>query len=156
MRINDWSSDVCSSDLQRAIENKRNLDVISDGIAAEDIGKYPEQNIAESLQRVTGVQISRNLGEGQFLSVRGLDPKFTNTLYNGRQLPSGSGTRAFDFQVLSANFASQVDVYKSPTADMLESRSEEHTSELQSLMRSSYAVFCLKKQKLLHAHQTLI
>src|SRR3546814_4280972 len=94
MRISDWSSDVCSSDLQ---------------------------NIAESLQRVTGVQISRNLGEGQFLSVRELDPKFTNTLYNGRQLPSGSGTRAFDFQVLSANFASQVDVYKSPTADMLES-----------------------------------
>ncbi|MCM8730284.1 TonB-dependent receptor [Hephaestia sp. GCM10023244] len=110
-----------AASLQRAIENKRNLDVISDGIAAEDIGKYPEQNIAESLQRVTGVQISRNLGEGQFLSVRGLDPKFTNTLYNGRQLPSGSGTRAFDFQVLSANFASQVDVYKSPTADMLES-----------------------------------
>src|SRR3546814_18213555 len=95
MRISDWSSDVCSSDLQ---------------------------NIAESLQRVTGVQISRNLGEGQFLSVRGLDPQFTNTLYNGRQLPSGSGTRAFDFQVLSANFASQVAVYKSPTADLLESR----------------------------------
>src|SRR3546814_5871169 len=80
-----------------------------------------EQNIAESLQRVTGVQISRNLGEGQFLSVRGLDTKFTNTLYNGRQLPSGSGTRAFDPQVLSAHFASQVDVYKSTTADMLES-----------------------------------
>src|SRR3546814_19753752 len=60
-----------AASLQRAIENKRNLDVISDGIAAEDIGKYPEQNIAESLQRVTGVQISRNLGEGQFMSVRG-------------------------------------------------------------------------------------
>lgn len=110
-----------AASLERAIQNKRNLDVISDGISAEDIGKYPEQNIAESLQRVTGVQITRNLGEGQFLSVRGLDPKFTNTLYNGRQLPSGSGTRAFDFQVLSANFASQVDVYKSPTADMMES-----------------------------------
>lgn len=110
-----------AASLERAIQNKRNLDVISDGISAEDIGKYPEQNIAESLQRVTGVQITRNLGEGQFLSVRGLDPKFTNTLYNGRQLPTGSGTRAFDFQVLTANFASQVDVYKSPTADMMES-----------------------------------
>ncbi len=110
-----------AASLQRAIENKRNLDVISDGIAAEDIGKYPEENIAESLQRVTGVQITRNLGQGQFLSVRGLDPKFTNTLYNGRPLPSGSGTRAFDFQVLTANFASRVDIYKSPTADMLES-----------------------------------
>lgn len=110
-----------AASLQRAIQNKRKMDVVSDGIAAEDIGKYPEQNIAESLQRVTGVQITRNLGQGQFLSVRGLDPKFTDTLYNGRPLPTGSGTRAFDFQVLSANFASQVDVYKSPSADMLES-----------------------------------
>ena len=107
--------------LEQAIENKRNADIVSDGISAEDIGKYPEQNIAESLQRVTGVQITRSLGDGQYLSVRGLDPKFTDTLYNGRQLPSGSGTRAFDFQVLSSNVASQVDVYKSPTASMLES-----------------------------------
>jgi TonB-dependent receptor len=110
-----------AASLRRAIAHKRNLDVISDGISAEDIGKFPEQNIAESLQRVTGVQITRDLGEGQFLSVRGLDPKFTDTLYNGRQLPSGSGTRAFDFQVLTANFASQIDVYKSPSADMPES-----------------------------------
>src|SRR3546814_21086449 len=111
MRISDWSSDVCSSDL-----------VISDGIAAEDIGKYPEQNIAESLQRVTSVQISRNLGEGQFLSVRGLDPNFTNTLYNRRPPPSGSGTPAFGFPVRSATFASQANVYHSPPAAKLESR----------------------------------
>lgn len=110
-----------AASLERALQNKRNSDVISDGIAAEDIGKYPEQNVAESLQRVTGVQITRTLGEGQFLSVRGLDPKFTNTLYNGRQLPSASGSRAFDFQVLTANFASRVDVYKSPSADLIES-----------------------------------
>ncbi|MDV6330695.1 TonB-dependent receptor [Asticcacaulis sp. 201] len=110
-----------AASVQKALRNKRAADVISDGIASEDIGKYPEQNIAESLQRVTGVQISRSLGEGQFLSVRGLDPKFTNTLYNGRQLPSASGTRAFDFQVLSSNFANRVDVYKSPTADLIES-----------------------------------
>src|SRR3546814_19827394 len=88
-----------------------------------------EQNIAESLQRVTGVQISRNLGEGQFLSVRGLDQKFTKKLYNGRQLPSGSGTRAFDFLVLYANFANQVDVTKSATADMLESGLAETRSD---------------------------
>jgi iron complex outermembrane recepter protein len=110
-----------AASLQRALATKRKLDVISDGISAEDIGKYPEQNIAESLQRVTGVQITRSLGDGQFLSVRGLDPKFTDTLYNGRQLPTASGSRAFDFQVLTANFASQVDVYKSPSADLQES-----------------------------------
>ncbi|WP_083918854.1 TonB-dependent receptor [Rudaea cellulosilytica] len=107
--------------LERALANKREADVVSDGISAEDVGKYPEQNIAESLQRVTGVQITRSLGDGQFLSVRGLDPKFTDTLFNGRQLPTASGTRAFDFQVLTSNFANQVDVYKSPTPDLPES-----------------------------------
>lgn len=107
--------------LELALSNKRDADLISDGISAEDVGKYPEQNIAESLQRVTGVQITRSLGNGQFISVRGLDPKFTNTLFNGRSLPSASGTRAFDFQVLSSNFANRVDVFKSPTADLPES-----------------------------------
>lgn len=107
--------------LKKAIDNKRNNEVISDGIAAEDIGKFPETNLAESLQHITGVQITRSQGEGQFISVRGLDPKFTDILYNGREIPAGTGTRAFDFRTLASNFASQVDVYKSPTADMLES-----------------------------------
>jgi len=110
-----------AASLEKAIENKFQAPNITDGISAEGIGQFPEQNLAESLQRVTGVQITRNQGEGQFISVRGLDPKFTDTLYNGRQLPSGSGTRAFDFQVLSGNFAQRVDVYKSPTADLPES-----------------------------------
>jgi iron complex outermembrane recepter protein len=110
-----------AASLERALDNKRNADVVSDGISAEDIGKYPDPKSAVSLQRVTGVQITRSLGDGQYLSVRGLDPKFTDTLYNGRQLPTASGTRQFDFQVLTANFANRVDVYKSPTPDMIES-----------------------------------
>ncbi len=110
-----------AASLEKAIEDKFKAANITDGISAEGIGQFPEQNLAESLQRVTGVQITRNQGEGQYISVRGLDPKFTDTLYNGRQLPSGSGTRAFDFQVLSGNFAQRVDVYKSPTADLPES-----------------------------------
>jgi iron complex outermembrane recepter protein len=110
-----------AASLGKAIQDKFKAANIIDTISAEGIGQFPEQNIAESLQRVTGVQITRNQGEGQFISVRGLDPKFTDTLYNGRQLPSGSGTRAFDFQVLSGDFAQRVDVYKSPTADLPES-----------------------------------
>jgi TonB-dependent receptor len=110
-----------AASLERAIEDKFQAANITDAISAEGIGQFPEQNLAESLQRVTGVQITRNQGEGQFISVRGLDPKFTDTLYNGRQLPSGSGTRAFDFQVLSGDFAERVDVYKSPTANLPES-----------------------------------
>jgi TonB-dependent receptor len=110
-----------AASLEKAIESKFKAPNITDSISSEGIGQFPEQNLAESLQRVTGVQITRNQGEGQFISVRGLDPKFTDTLYNGRQLPSGSGTRAFDFQVLSGDFAQQVDVYKSPMADLPES-----------------------------------
>src|SRR6202012_3511604 len=60
--------------LATAVENKRNAAAIIDTIAAEDIGKFPEQNLAESLQRITGVQIQRSAGEGQFVSIRGLDP----------------------------------------------------------------------------------
>jgi TonB-dependent receptor len=110
-----------AASLEKAIESKFKAPNITDSISSEGIGQFAEQNLAESLQRVTGVQITRNQGEGQFISVRGLDPKFTDTLYNGRQLPSGSGTRAFDFQVLSGDFAQQVDVYKSPIADLPES-----------------------------------
>lgn len=109
-----------AASLEKAIRYKFKAPNITDSISAEGIGQFPEQNLAESLQRITGVQITRNQGEGQFISVRGLDPKFTDTLYNGRQLPSGSGTRAFDFQVLSGDFAQRVDVYKSPMADLPE------------------------------------
>lgn len=110
-----------AASLRKAIETKRASDVVSDGIAAEDIGQFPETNLAEALQHVTGVEITRSQGEGRNISVRGLDPKFTNVLFNGRQLPAGSGNRAFDFRTLSGDFANSVEVYKSPEASMLES-----------------------------------
>jgi iron complex outermembrane receptor protein len=103
--------------LAKSVGVKRNADVISDAIVAEDIGKFPQQNMAESLQRITGVQITRSKGEGQLVSVRGLDPKFTQLLYNGRYLPAASGSRSFDFTILSADFVSELQVAKSPTAD---------------------------------------
>ncbi len=105
--------------LQLANEQKRNADVVSDGISAEDIGKFPDQNLAESLQRITGVQITRSRGEGASVSIRGLAPDFARTQYNGRTLGSG-GSRSFDFTSLSAEFVSAVEVAKSPTADMIE------------------------------------
>lgn len=106
--------------LARSVAVKRDADVISDAIAAEDIGKFPQQNMAESLQRITGVQITRSKGEGQLVSVRGLDPKFSQILYNGRQLPAASGSRSFDFTILSADFISALQVRKTPTADLRE------------------------------------
>lgn len=105
--------------LQLANEQKRSADVVSDGISAEDIGKFPDQNLAESLQRITGVQITRDRGEGSSVSIRGLAPDFARTQYNGRTLGSG-GSRSFDFTSLSAEFVSAVEVAKSPSADMIE------------------------------------
>lgn len=105
--------------LARAANIKRNEATVSDVIAAEDIGKYPDVNIAESLQRVTGVQITRSRGAGSSISVRGLSPSFVSTELNGRQIVSGSG-RAFDFLSLSPDFVSSVVVEKSPTASEID------------------------------------
>src|SRR5258706_13279956 len=63
--------------LQTAIESKREAASISDTISAEDIGKFPELNLAESLQRITGVQLTRNNGERQVVTVSGRPPNFT-------------------------------------------------------------------------------
>ena len=105
--------------LQDAAEIKRSSAVVSDVISAEDIGRFPDQNLADSLQRVTGVQIERSLGEGNRVSVRGLSSDFTRIQYNGRTITS-SGARSFDFGVLGSDFVSAVEVYKTPTADMTE------------------------------------
>ena len=64
--------------LAKSVGVKRNADIVSDAIVAEDIGKFPQQNMAESLQRITGVQITRSKGEGQLVSVRGLDRNSRN------------------------------------------------------------------------------
>ncbi len=105
--------------LDIANQIKRNANVVSDVISAEDIGKFPDLNLAESLQRITGVQITRSAGEGSGASIRGLPQEFTRVQYNGRTLGSG-GTRSFDFTAFSSLFTSSVEVLKSPTADMIE------------------------------------
>ncbi len=105
--------------LDLANDAKRRADVVSDVISAEDIGQFPDLNLAESLQRITGVQITRSAGEGSGVSIRGLPQEFTRVQYNGRTLGSG-GTRSFDFTAFSALFTSAVEVIKSPTSDMIE------------------------------------
>ncbi|GAA5132995.1 TonB-dependent receptor [Thalassotalea piscium] len=106
--------------LAKATEVKRSLDVVADVISAEDIGKFPDQNLAESLQRISGVQISRNRGEGDDVSIRGLSPSFSRIQFNGRTLPSATGGRSFDFTILPSDFVSALEVYKTPSADMEE------------------------------------
>lgn len=98
--------------LSSSLTTKRIQDGVVDAVSAEDAGKFPDTNIAESLQRVTGVQIQRNGGEGRYISVRGLGPEFNNVLVNGRTMTSDTGGREFSFDLLSSDLISKALVYK--------------------------------------------
>ncbi len=112
--------------LQAAADIKRDAQGVVDAISAEDIGKFPDTNLAESLQRITGVSIDRNSGEGSTVTVRGFGPDFNLVLLNGRQMPaSGLGgcceapaSRSFDFANLASEGVAAVEVYKSGRASL--------------------------------------
>lgn len=87
--------------LQRNTEIKRNAAGVVDSISAEDIGKFSDTNLAESLQRITGVSIDRSNGEGQSITVRGFGPSFNAVVVNGRRLASESEPRGFSFDTVS-------------------------------------------------------
>lgn len=116
--------------LNRAIDIKRTSAGVVDAISAEDIGKFPDTNLAESLQRITGVSISRANGEGSQVAVRGFSGGFNLVTLNGRQLASTSidtstgnafatGTgRSFDFQNLASEGVATLEVYKTGRANI--------------------------------------
>jgi TonB-dependent receptor len=120
--------------LQRSMDVKRNSSGVVDAITAEDIGKFPDTNLAESLQRITGVSIDRMNGEGSQITVRGFGPGFNMVTLNGRTLPTGSAygggsgkdpsstrsgnSRAFNFANLSSDAISGVEVYKTSKANI--------------------------------------
>ena len=105
--------------LKKSMDLKRNRAGVVDAITAEDIGDFPDSNLAESLQRITGVSIDRERGEGARVTVRGFGPDFNLVLLNGRQMPTSSGLgRSFDFGNLAAEGISAVEVYKSGQADV--------------------------------------
>jgi len=107
--------------LASSLNLKRNSDGIVDGIVAEDIGKFPDTNLAESLQRISGVSIDRVNGEGQKITVRGVGPDFNMVLLNGRQMPTSNlgdlNGRSFDFSNLASEAISQLQVYKTSRAE---------------------------------------
>ena len=72
--------------LQQSIETKRNAVGVVDVITAEDVGKFPDKNLAEALQRVPGVTVNREFGEGERVNIRGTDSSLTKTLLNGHSL----------------------------------------------------------------------
>ena len=117
--------------LERSIAIKRNSNGIVDAISAEDIGKFPNTNLAESLQRITGVSIDRVNGEGSTVTVRGFGAQYNLVTLNGRQLATsnivavggdqnGDGAggfgRSFDFANLAAEGVKTLEVYKTGRA----------------------------------------
>ena len=108
------------SSLKRAMDVKQDSSGVVDAIAAEDLGKFPDLNVAESLQRIPGIAIDRSGGEGQAVTVRGLGPQFNTVLLNGRQIATDSGGREFNFDVLAAEQITGATVYKSGQASLQE------------------------------------
>ena len=108
--------------LIKSVDVKRTSDGVVDAISAEDIGKFPDTNLAESLQRITGVSIDRTNNEGNQVTVRGFGPEFNVVTLNGRQMPSAStdrnvtSTRAFNFAEIASESVSGVEVYKTSKA----------------------------------------
>ena len=119
--------------LDRSIDLKRLSSGVVDGISAEDIGKFPDTNLAESLQRITGVSIDRVNGEGSKVTVRGFGPGYNLVTLNGRAIPTASiasvggdqngdfvsgTTRSFEFSNIASEGVSRLEVYKTARASI--------------------------------------
>ena len=111
-----------------SIDTKRQANAVVDVLTAEDVGKFPDKNVAEALQRIPGVVLNREFGEGERISIRGTAPNLNRTLLNGHALATADwfildqlqATRSFNFLMLPSEIISQTKVFKSPTADLEE------------------------------------
>ncbi|HUQ10118.1 MAG TPA: TonB-dependent receptor [Steroidobacteraceae bacterium] len=107
--------------LGRSVDLKRGAGTVQDSISAVELGKFPDDNVADSLGHITGVAISRTAGgEGQKVSVRGLGPEYTLTTFNGRILATDGAGRDFAFDVLPSDVISGADVIKGAQASLSE------------------------------------
>ncbi len=104
------------SSIKEATRIKRHDLGMVDAIVAEDIGKFPDTNLAESLQRIAGVSIDRSGGEGNKVTVRGMGPAFNLVTLNGRQMPNAGAGRSFEFSNIAAEMVSGVEIYKTASA----------------------------------------
>jgi len=103
--------------LMRAMDRKRTAIGVTDSVTSEDLADFPDQNLAESLQRIPGVSISRVANEGSQITVRGLGPEFNLVTLNGRSMPT-AGNRSFDFADLATVGVAAVDVHKTPISNL--------------------------------------
>jgi iron complex outermembrane receptor protein len=114
--------------IESALAEKRDENAMVDVVKADDIAKFPDTNLAEAMQRISGVTITREAGEGRNISVRGLGPGFTRVRINGIEAQASTGgtdatggnnrTRGFDFNVFAAELFNQITVRKSQQADV--------------------------------------
>ena len=108
--------------LAAAVDIKRNNVGVVDAITAEEMGKFPDGNLAEALSRLVGVAIDRSNIEGSKVAVRGFGPEFNLVTLNGRQMPTVPGRydggRSFDFGDISAHGFESVQVFKTPSATL--------------------------------------
>ncbi|MGF7151567.1 TonB-dependent receptor [Sphingomonas zeicaulis] len=108
--------------LESGIKRKRAAGTVVDSVVAEDVSQFPDKNIGEALQRVTGVQLQREFGEGVAVSIRGVEPDLNRVEINGVSLlgNGGAGERGVDFRELASELVKSIDVFKGFTADMTE------------------------------------
>lgn len=104
--------------LQRSMDQKREAVGVVDVISAEDIGKFPDTNLAESLQRIPGVSIDRSGGEGSRITVRGIGSDFNLVTQNGRTIARTTGGRGYDFANIASEMVSAVAVSKTSNATL--------------------------------------
>lgn len=105
--------------IEDAISVKKNSDNIVESVSAEDIGKLPDNSIAESIARLPGLAAQRVGGRAQVISVRGLSPDFATTLLNGREIVSTGDNRSVEFDQYPSELLSGVTVYKTPDAGLV-------------------------------------
>jgi iron complex outermembrane receptor protein len=114
--------------LRQSLATKREAVGVVDAITSEDVGKFPDKNLAEALQRVPGIVISRDFGEGERVNLRGTNSNLTRTLLNGHSLATAdwfildqlNTTRSFNYLMLPSDVIGSVEVFKSPQADFEE------------------------------------
>ncbi len=106
--------------LESAIANKRDANSIIESITAEDIGRLPDISIAEALARLPGISSQRITGQASALNIRGLSQQLTFVTLNGREQVTPNGNRSAEFEQFPSELIAGADVYKSPTAGLIE------------------------------------